>query len=228
MSLTLAITTFNRLEMLLESFQLVENNERISEIVIVDDCSPGDIFLKLREAVRDKYKIKLYQQAVNRGMSRNKADAVSYATNEWVILLDSDNILSDKYIEAIPLKLNRDVIYCPDFAMPDFDYRRYSGHEINRINVGMYATDALFNMALNTCNYVVHRDEYLKIYKENDMMKATDTKWFAFLWLKSGHSFQVMRNCSYFHRVHKGSGFMADVKYNMKMDKALTRLIQNL
>lgn len=228
MNLTLAITTHNRFDLLLKSFAKVVNNDRITEIIILDDCSDRLVYDSIAKEVRHNEKVKLFRQAKNRGMSRNKADAISYALNEWVIILDSDNVIDYRYIDAIPLNLTKDVIYCPDFAEPAFDYRKFGGHEINLINLPNYIYDKEFNMLLNTCNYVVNRDAYLKVYKENPEMKATDTKWFAYLWLQAGGTFKVMKDCPYYHRVHKDSGFMADVAYNMAKDRELTGLIKTL
>lgn len=225
---SLAITTHNRTQLLFESFAKILEDERIDEIIIVDDCSDIDIFYEISAWLKDIKKIKLFRQAQNRGMGKNKADAISYSSNEWVIIFDSDNIIDSTYLDAIPLNLNPHIIYCPDFAKPSFDYRKYSGHEINMINLKQYASDKVFNMLMNTCNYLVNRDEYLNVYRENIKIKGTDTKWMNYLWLKAGGSFKVLKDCSYFHRVHSGSGFMADVYYNMEMDKELTGLIKAL
>src|ERR1051325_1420638 len=129
MNLSLCITTYNRLELLKESYAQVIDDPRISEIIIVDDCStePG-----IKEKVNSLAggKVKVFHQAQNRGMSRNKADAISYASNEWCIIFDSDNVIGPDYLDAFfDLAVEGEAItefgkitniakllLCPDFA----------------------------------------------------------------------------------------------------------------
>jgi glycosyltransferase involved in cell wall biosynthesis len=226
MKLSLCLTTYNRYEMLLEAFSQVIDHERLDEIIIVDDCSHPRYFNKIRDLPRFNPKIKVFRQLENRGMSRNKADAISYASNEWVIIFDSDNIMKPDYLEAIPLDLVSNTIYCPCFASPNFDYRSLSRQVINRHNINI--EDNTTNMLMNTCNYVVPKDQYLEVYEENQEMRATDTIWFNYLWLKANNDFFVMPGCEYDHRVHEGSGFLQEAEYNMRQAEKIRQLIRKL
>jgi len=49
--ITLAITTFERPEMTYKSFRKVINDDRINEILIIDDYSNWSYFAQLRELV---------------------------------------------------------------------------------------------------------------------------------------------------------------------------------
>lgn len=228
MNLSLCITVYNRYELLLESFSQVLTNDRITEIVIVDDCSEEKYWKQISQLPKYNDKIKVFRQLQNRGMSRNKADAISYASNEWCILFDSDNVIDSRYIDAIPLHLKPDTIYCPTFAWPSFDYQVYGGRSYGKTEARINILQDAFNLAMNTCNYVVNREAYLSVYKENPAMKGTDTLWFNWLWLQSNGFFNFMPDCTYFHRVHDGSGFMQDVKYNMQQGAILRKLISEL
>lgn len=228
--ISLCITTYNRFEMLFESFEKVLNDPRISEIVIVDDCSNDDLFQKVRVAVWSYGKVKLYRNDRNVGMSRNKAKAIELATNPWCIIFDSDNIIDLNYLDEITTEMLMDptTIYCPEYAKPQFDYRKYAGQTINAGNASKVMEKPMGECLFNTCNYLVNRDEYLQVYEYNPDMKGTDTIWFNYLWLKGGNYFHVVPGMQYFHRVHAGSGFMADVDYNMKKSKEVKQLIQTL
>lgn len=227
MKLSLCITTYNRYELLKESYAQVIDDPRISEIIIVDDCStePG-----IKEKVNSLAggKVKVYHQAQNRGMSRNKADAISYASNEWVIIFDSDNIIEKDYLDAIPVYLNSDTIYCPAFAQPEFDFRFYEGKFFNKKNAGKEIQRDSFNVAMNCCNYLVHRDTYLQTYKYNPLHIASDTIWHAYNHIKAGGSFYIVAGMHYYHRVHKGSGFLQGVDHNMRMQAEVRKMIMNL
>lgn len=226
MNLTLAITVYNRFQYLRESFEQVINHPRITEIILMDDCSTPDVFRKVQDIAALSQKIKVYRQAKNRGMSRNKADAISYASNEWCILFDSDNVLPWEYVDALPIDLDPQLIYQPDFAKPNFNFRNIDRGISKVFNVGgLPVKDPMFWTMLNACNYVVNRDEYVRLYEENPEHKASDTVWFAYLWLKAGNGFYLTRGMEYEHRVWNKSAFLADCDYNMKKAEEVKRLI---
>lgn len=235
MNLTLAITTYNRHEMLLESFANVVDDKRIDEIIIMDDHSEDKYWNKIKDLGAFNHKIKVTRQLFNRGMSENKRDAIACSKNQWVIIFDSDNIIRPDYLDAIELRTARhngemflNNIYCPSFAKPHFDYRKYENKNYSAIEVVKVLSEPEFSCLINTCNYVVHRDSYLSVWQENKEMKASDTIWFNYLWLKAGKSFFVVPGMHYYHRVHKDSGFIQDCDFNMKKAEEIKKLIRQL
>lgn len=231
MILTLAITTYNRFDMLLESFANVIDDPRISEVLIMDDCSSPEYWNKIKDLGKFNPKIRVVRQAQNRGMSVNKRDAVYYSANDWVILFDSDNIIGKDYLDALyalPV-LYTNTIYCPDFAKPEFNFKKHSGHYYSIDNVSKVIENSKeFNTMMNACNYVVNKDAYLRVWENNAAMKGTDTIYMNYLWLKSGNGFYVVPKMEYFHRVHKESGFLKDMVYNMNKAEEVKKLIQCL
>lgn len=216
---SLALTTYNRPEMTIESFNQVINDTRISEVVIVDDFSKAKHINKLHDYVRHhKYydKIKLHLNQKNLGMMANKKRAIELSNFNWVIILDSDNIIDKSYLNAIPERLNTEVIYCPSFAKPHFDYRKFSGWLVGPEEAKKMVKDNMGNACLNTCNYLVHRETYLSVWENDLEVKGTDTISFAIQWFKAGKRFYITPKLEYNHRVHKGSGFMQDADFNMK------------
>lgn len=225
-AITLAITNYNRHEMLLDSYRQVIDDPRIDEVVIMDDCSDPAIYRAILNQSHPK--LRITRQVQNRGMSRNKADAIALSKNKWCIIFDSDNIIDHRYLDAIPEWLFSDTFYLPSFAEPQFDYRQYAGLSFDRHNVGNFIDDPMFQCLLNTCNMLVNRDEYTHTYREDLQHKATDTIWMNYLWLLNGGKFYVMPDCAYFHRVHKGSGFLEGADYNMKKAEEVRQLIKQL
>lgn len=240
MKLTLAITVYNRWELLLESFAQAIDDPRIDEILICDDCSKDEYWNKIKELPKFNDKIKVVRQLSNQGMSRNKMSAVLNSKNEWVILFDSDNVIGKEYLNAIEDEgeLLKRFIYCPSWARPNFDYRKFERRIFSIPNVFPNSkgalgirpdlNDSMLNCLFNTCNYVVNRDEYLRVWKENKEMIATDTIFFNYLWLKEGNYFTVLPGMHYEHRVHKDSGFLQEVDYNMKKGEEIKKLIMTL
>ncbi len=230
--ISLCITTYNRFDLLMESFAQVLNDDRISEIVIVDDCSEIEYYDKILAATVDMPKVRVYRNKENLGMSLNKKTAVEKAKNEWVILFDSDNVIGPDYLDAIFANIQPDwdpgIIYCPSFAKPKFDYTSFSARLICRDNAPNLFITLNGEPLLNTCNYLINRGEYLKVYQHNPEMKGTDTIWFNYLWLNAGNSFYVVPGMEYYHRVHDGSGFLQDCDYNMRKAKEVKELIKQL
>jgi glycosyltransferase involved in cell wall biosynthesis len=233
MKLSLAITTFNRYEMTVESFAQVIDDPRITDILILDDASTDGSFEKLVEYFKNNSEVKVTRQAQNRGMSRNKRDAISLVQGPWVIIWDSDNILGKEYLDALEYhikhywELEPNCIYIPSFAKPAFDYRKYEGCLYDQSVLPPVHEDAA-NCMMNTCNYVVNQTEYLKVYQHDLSIKGTDTVWFNYLWLKAGNSFYVIPGMEYHHRIHDGSGFLQDADYNMKKSAEVRKLIMQL
>jgi len=226
--------------MVIEAFEKVYDHPLIDEIIIVDDASTEENWIGLNKAilyadmsVREGSRIKLFRNPVNLGMSRNKAEAVSKAKNEWVILFDSDNILYPEYLDGVQSLLalglmNKKWIYHPAYAEPDYDFSELPTL-IDKFNAKNLLHLKEFRIFANTCNYIVNRDEYLKVYKYDETIKESDTIHFNYLWLKQGNAFFIIRGMKYFHRRHDGSGWLnGDHKYNMNKAAELQEKIKNL
>ncbi len=250
MKLTLAITTYNRTDMVLEAFRNIYHNPIIDEIVIVDDASTDENYKILEMLVtgfqRNEwlFKIKLFRNENNLGMSRNKREAVSKAKNEWVILFDSDNILYPEYLDSLWNELHTEtktrcgtihgfsfennVIYHPQVAEPDYDFSNLPSF-IDSQNAKYLLHLKEFRVFANTCNYIVNRDEYLRVYEYDSSIQESDTIHFAHLWLKAGDGFKIIPGMKYFHRRHEGSGWLnGDHRYNMNKAAELQEKIKNL
>lgn len=228
--ISFCLTNYNRYELLLKAVEGLAEDSRISEVIISDDCSDYEIFSKVQEFC-DAYltgKIKLYRNAQNLGMSRNKAKAISYAKEEWILIGDSDNQFMPAYLDALPPKLNSDTIYCPAFARPTFDYRKYAGMTLDKYNIKRILHEPMMNCLMNTCNYVAHRESYLQTYVYNEEHIASDTIWFNYNWLKRGGKFYVVPTMEYWHRVHDDAGFKKNIQYNMQKAEEVRKLILTL
>ena len=129
--ITLAITTYNRVELTLRAFRNVMDDSRIDEILIYDDASDEAIWNKLYKELRriDNGKIQIVRDKENVGCYKAKREAVECARHEWIILFDSDNVIYPSYLDALDVycpKLTEDIIYAPSFARPHFDYRNFA------------------------------------------------------------------------------------------------------
>lgn len=233
MKLSLAITTYMRYEMTVESFAQVIDDPRIDDILILDDASTDGSYEKLKKHLEGNEKVRVIRQAQNRNMSLNKRDAIALSKNDWVIIFDSDNIISPKYLDAFYGQIERDgrpldfCIYIPDFAKPQFDYRKFAGMTYG-VMKRPPVHDSMGNCMMNTANYIVNRQEYVKHYQYNAEHICSDTIWFNYNWWKAGNTFYVVPGMEYEHRVHPGSGFLQDAAYNMRKAEEVKKLIMGV
>ena len=127
--ISVAITTYNRPNETVNVFKEVINDERIGEVVIVDDDSEQLNFSKLQDNISQYNKIKLFRNSNNIGCYLNKYKSVFLSNFDWVAMIDSDNELTSEYIDAFCSieEPDANTIYAPDWLMPTFDYRHFSG-----------------------------------------------------------------------------------------------------
>lgn len=231
--ISLCITTFNRVELTIQSFIGVLKDDRVSEIVIYDDGSSLDVQLELRKEIEDigNKKINFYVSDNNEGMSLAKKTAIGLAENKWCYILDSDNRITSASIDALyhkTLEWENDVIYCPSYAYPNFNYTMYEAHLIDSEDVKIYMQDSKFLKLLNTCNYLVNKDYYLSVYAYDPEIKGADTIWHNYNHLKSGGALYVVKDLHYNHRVHEGSGWQQHANENRMKAKEIQKLIMEL
>ena len=234
--LSVAITTHNRWEMTWELIQnlFIANGKAgyllFKEVVVCDDCSDDGSYEKLQKLIYPPLSnyTKLWGCHINMGMAKNKRRAVIMCDTDWVALLDSDNSFSIDYFSAIPETLSPDTIYMPVKANPNFDYSEFKNILFDKDTIKPYIGKGFFGALLNTCNYVVHKDTYVKNWRENREIKETDTIWHIYNHLKNGGKFIVVNGMEYGHLVHENSGFMKNVHYNMAKAVQLEKLILEL
>lgn len=212
--ITLCIPTYNRVKLVLESFFKIIDNDIITEIIIVDDNSDFSIFEKLKNEINElkNNKIKLFRNTENKKAFFNKLECVRKSTNDWIILLDSDNILTQNYIDSIPKELEEKTFYLPSHAMCDSPFLNYTVFSNKSIDKEEYkkisqSNDINIQCMLNTGNYLVNKSIYIEsIEKEHTLLNcfALDPFYQIFLGFKNINNFKlkIVDNMKYYHRLH--------------------------
>lgn len=232
MKISVSITTFNRAEWTIRCFENIINHPIVDDICILDDCSTDGSFEILNNAFGGYDHVRVIRQLFNRKMSQNKADAISFAKNDWTAIIDSDNVFHEEYVSALKNVPSNywtpEIIMLPSFAKTEFDYRQYSGIMIDINNAKEVISSPMGNCLFNTCNFVVNKNFYGSVYINNPDHKASDTIWHNYNHLLAGGKLFVVPGMEYIHTVHPESGFMEDVHYNMKMVEEVRNRIINL
>lgn len=204
----IAVPTWKRVEQTIDSFAQVLEDERVEDVTIVDDASDDGSFRRLCEHFDTHDKVFLYRNDDNLDCYKNKHRSMQEAFSEFCILLDSDNIITPSYLDAIYAidKWDRKTIYQPEYAMPHFDFRGWSGLTLTRHNVSQYVDTNLMT-ALNAMNFFINRDEYLKVWDGSVNPHTSDSIYFCYCWLAAGNSIFITPNLHYEHFIDpKGRG----------------------
>jgi hypothetical protein len=227
MNISLCIPNYERIEILIDSFIKVLNDDRISEIVIMDDNSSNYANIKLALDGLSNNKIKLYKQDINLGTFFNKLECVKKAENEYIILLDSDNIIDVTYIDKIyQTDWSKNKLISPERLIHHehnmwnekgifIKYTKFNGVRIDKAFCKKHFLDGgdLLDVLLNTGNFFVNKESYIKSFDINTFNRDVDicdVGFFNYLFLSSNETnyIEVCPDLEYTHRVHQGSYYM--------------------
>lgn len=197
-----------RTEMTMASFEQVLYDDRISEIIIVDDASDMGVYEQLELSVAGMDKVSIYRNETNLGCYCNKQQAILRSNNDYVIILDSDNIITPDYIDRIFERAwSPNTILSPYWGKPSLDYSQYSGMLITKENINLYLGKGNLEMLLNTFNFFINRNEYLKVFDKTVEPVTSDSIYICYRWLKNGGKIMVVPGMWYIHSIHNGSHY---------------------
>jgi len=214
--ISVAFTTYQRTDLLFKAVEPFLSDERVREIVIVDDCSSEEI----RQTIAWKYlgtdKVEFLVNEVNLDCYRNKKRAIENCTSDWVLILDSDNEFSREFIDVIfsQRPWNPSWAYAPEFAEPHFNFKHLSGVAISRNNAGAYLDKC--STMLNAMNYFVRREAFLSCWDGSIDPVTSDSLFHNYNFLKAGGSVYVTPGLRYTHRIHDGSHYRQNVSRTPK------------
>ena len=230
--ISVCIPTMRRFSFLKESIPLYLENPHVTELIISDET--GEDYLEITSAFSHP-KLRVYQNESRLGMLKNKLRAASYATSEYIAILDSDNFADVGYFEAFKTFIaSKDVpfqsLFLPCMAKPNFNYRQWIGFPITKNNVKQLYPG--IDTCLNTMNLIVARDFFstIDILLDKplcDEIGCYDSQYFSlYVMFDLNGSLFIVDNMEYEHRVHEESGWLTthmDVQpaYNVLVNRYL-------
>ena len=225
---SLCIPTLDRFDDFLSRYlgQYLEN-EYINEIIITDEN--GNDIEKINATFPNNSKLILIKNDSRLGPFLNKMKACSFAKNEWIVLMDSDNfadkdyfVLAKKYIENV-IGNSKNIILAPSKARPNFDYSHLSGfiykkgdfvknNHLDKQTIKSHNSPT--STLMNTGNYVLNKFliDNLNLTNEMDNISkssACDVIYFnTLLFEQLDVNMHVVPDMEYDHAVHDGSIYM--------------------
>jgi glycosyltransferase involved in cell wall biosynthesis len=204
-----------RFSFLQESIPKYLANPHVTELVIADET--GEDYAAITAAFSDP-KLRVYKNERRLGSVENKQRVASYATSEFIAIIDSDNFADIDYFEAFKRYLATHVVprtsvFLPCMSKPEFNHRAYIGHTLNKSTVRQYWPK--IETCLNTMNMIIPRAflAQFNIMSDKPMCDITsgayDALYFSLYALfNMNATLIVVDGMEYEHRVHAGSWYL--------------------
>lgn len=214
---SVAIAHFNRGSLIhLPLFNLL-NHPAVEDVVIVDDGSDKaqfDALLRSVDHTGAGDRIRVHRRERNLGALATKAEAVSLAKRDWVLVLDSDNTAFRGYLDALSqAELSPDTFYCASRAFPFFDFAEFQGRRIDFNRCCQWVSSGVLRRSslINDGNYLVPRKHYGDAVESlgSPGKDGADVMLVNYRWLTSGGSLQVTTRSVYLHRLGNESLYRA-------------------
>jgi len=225
--ISVAIPHFNNTNFIRDAIDPLINDTRITEIIICDDKS-NDIeeLEKIIQNYNNK-KICLFKNDINLGCYHNKINAINKCTNDWAILLDSDNIYDKNSIDAIYkiTKWDENTIYAPSNAItfkntindtipsPNLNYSNYSNQFITKTFYLNEFNNIKFQCLINNCNYFLNVKKFIKCMNQTqqdykrEIIDCLDSAVLFTDWLSDDKNIFIVDSLQYHHRLHIKSNY---------------------
>jgi hypothetical protein len=221
-------------------------NEYVNEIIITDEN--GNDIEKIKSAFPNNSKLVLIKNERRLGPFLNKHKACSFAKNEWIVLMDSDNFAYKEYFKIVKdyiaqLGDQKNIILAPSKAQPNFDYSHLSGfiykkgsfatnNQMEGQNIKSYNCSSV--VLMNTGNYVINKSLFdkLNLHNEYDNIQkssACDVIYFnTLLFEQLDLHMHIVPDLVYEHVVHDGSIYTQTVQNNQDFNNSVHKRYFNL
>jgi FkbM family methyltransferase len=222
--ISLCIPTKNRFDNFLvkylDSYIQYLKDGLINEIIISDETGNDydKIMQKYGDYITTHDNFKVYKNKEILGVFKNKLRVCSYASNNYIALIDSDNFCDDIYFKTIykyiiDNSLSEYCILAPSFAKPGFNYTHLNNQIITTQNIHNFLPKPLSFTCLNTGNFVLTKTITDNITYDSSIMNkisSCDVVFFNLLAFQqfSNFQFHVVKNLEYIHVVHPDSEYL--------------------
>ena len=111
MLFSILIAHYNNYNYFLDCYKSILAQEYQNfEVIIVDDCSTDDSFVKLQELLKTDSRFKLYKNEQNRGVGYTKRRCAELANGDVCGFVDPDDALKENAIQsAVSNYVNKNV-----------------------------------------------------------------------------------------------------------------------
>lgn len=212
---SLLVAHYNNIEYFVECYKsLINQTFTDYEIIIVDDCSTGDSFEKLKNFVKENPKVKLYQNAKNKGVGYTKRRCAELASGEILGFVDPDDAITNDAVEELIKHYSNDKIVAvySQFSLCDKHLQAIKVFQKSRQT--QHRDPYFFNVFLKTNHFFTFRKSaYEKTEGINPALtSAVDQD--LYLKLYETGNFKFVKKPLYLYRTHENGVSQAKSKKN--------------
>jgi hypothetical protein len=236
---SLCIPTMDRFDSFLSvNLPKYLENEYIDEIIITDEN--GNDIEKINNHFPNNPKIILIKNEKRLGPFLNKLKVCSYAKNEWIALIDSDNFADKNYFIIAKdyitenIKDEKNIILSPCRLKPNFDFTHLSNFIFTKNNIQenlelekkiIQPNNCACSVLFNAGNYIINKYLINNLNIDNELeniekSSACDVIYFNILLLEQLNlNLHVVPNLEYEHVVHNKSIYIQTASHNVEFAK---------
>ena len=97
--ISVIIPTYNRADMVCDCVASVLTQEGVAlEVIVVDDCSPDDTGLRIKECFGDDSRVRYVRNERNSFQAVSRNNGAKVARGEYFLFLDDDNVLIENMV----------------------------------------------------------------------------------------------------------------------------------
>ena len=169
------------------------------EIVIIDDCSEDDSYKDcLRQIDKNKDKIRVFRNEVNKGVAKSRNIAIENALGKYIIILDADDMIHCTYIEK--------VLNCIKEGKGDIvgTSVHYFGNRIDVEHLPDYSSKTVLKFNPLNCTAIYPKEYWKQIggYKEEQMYEDWEF-WVNMVY--HNHKIYQLKEYLFYYRQHDDS-----------------------
>lgn len=219
-SLSIAIATMRRWSFLKDSLPLYLGRPEVAEVVVCDETGE-DYEAILKSSFGTHPKLRIFKNPARLGIYENKLKAASLATQDWIAVLDSDNLFDDEWFETLHT-ISFDTNIRTIFASADFKNlnietgkvsypcSQFSGLALNATSWNSMFSKQGWNFLLNDGNWIIPKAAVAALptnVKSSDL-EAADAIYMLRQFVIAGFSVYYAPDLVYTHIVHPGSSWL--------------------
>ena len=206
--ISVIVPIYNAETYLEECIESILNQEYSNiEILLINDGSTDNSYTLCKKYTSDN-RIKLFDK-LNGGVSSARNYGLNFAKGDYIVFVDSDDIIEKNYINKLVCSLDKaDIILC---GYKEFYKNKIINHSINNSNI--VDKESIVNLILtnnNVCGFLVnkiYKSDIIKKYKIrlNENIHYCEDVLFNLEYLKYIESGLIISNSGYLYRMRKSS-----------------------
>jgi glycosyltransferase involved in cell wall biosynthesis len=200
------------------------------EVVIIDDHSTDDLYVKVKQHYKNDNRIKIFKND-----KRGKVFALNMGyklcSGKMIKCVDSDDTLCDNFFEHIDEIIGNDIA-CHDYHIVDENLNDITQYTVNRAYIRSSYEDVLSNLiSLPRAVWSFSREVAEKIFPLPENLPFEDV-WFSLMIKKTGKNIFYIHEPLYNYRQHSNQTFGGILKFSKETmifrAKRMLRLIDVL